>query len=202
MMIKENIFFFKRMQRIFLSVCMWESVYILLLQLPLIVVEVVQHCCCCVLGRHFDQSWLATGIGLALLCRLVFALLLNPNLYLCEAAHHACVLAMAETCQAISALSTIKFVFVLMSSQHDAPFGGTSLYFSDRQTVSQSVIRIRILISLGHRLMTFDSCVPCLHHAESALCLDSMRLFRNPLCFTTTLMGFSFNFAQFSTSQR
>lgn len=32
----------------------------------------------------------------------------------------ACVLTMAETSQAISALSTIKFVFVLMSSQHDA----------------------------------------------------------------------------------
>lgn len=31
-----------------------------------------------------------------------------------------CVLTMAETSQAISALSTIKFVFVLMSSQHDA----------------------------------------------------------------------------------
>lgn len=80
----------------------------------------------------------------------------------------ACALGMAETCQAISALSTIKFVFILMSSQHDAPFipgsvslAGFSQTFS--QSFSQSGSSPRAIV-----LMTFDSCV----YAMLCLCLD------------------------------
>jgi len=131
--------------------------YLLLLLLPLIVFQLVKALLLLCLGLALRSKLAGNcnrlGFAFASLCRLVFALLRSENPYLCETALHACVLAMAETCQAISALSTIKFVFVLMSSQHDAPFGQTSLYFSDSQSSSSTSSSPWAIV-----LMTFDSC--------------------------------------------